>query len=76
MPHHHTDPAHGPDCPFPGMVVDLVRLYCDRMGVPPGELVTIHAEDGPDVFTLQIGIGRDGAAWLTLAQQMRTTGGM
>lgn len=69
---------HGPDEerePFTALIDELVYHYCHRAGVAPGAIVTVHADNSDDVFTLQIGVGRDAAAWLALQQQQRTAGG-
>lgn len=60
---------HGPDEarePFAALVDELVYHYCHRAGVAEGATVTVHADSTDGVFTLQIGVGQDAAAWLTL----------
>jgi hypothetical protein len=72
------DHFHGPDEqrePFTELVDELVYHYCHRAGVAPGAIVTVHADNSDDVFTLQIGVGEDAAAWLTLADEQRQAGG-
>lgn len=68
-------PPDDVDTEFTALVDELVAGYCLRTGVTPGALVTVHAAHDHGVFTLQIGVGRDAAAWLALAQQARIMGG-
>lgn len=68
---------HGPESrrePFAALVDDLVRYYCHETGVEPGAMVTVHADISDDVFTLQVGVGEDAAAWLVLQHEQRIAG--
>jgi len=69
---------HGPDGarePFTTLVDELVYHYCHASGVDVGALVTVHADNAGGVFTLQIGVGEDAAAWLVLQHEQRQAGG-
>jgi hypothetical protein len=70
---------HGPEDqrePFAALVDELVYHYCHKSGVDVGETVTVHADISDGLFTLQIGVGEDAAAWLVLQHGQRITGGM
>ena len=70
---------HGPDErhePFTTLVDELVLHYCHRTEVPEGAPVTVHADNADGVFTLQIGVGEDAAAWLVLQHEQRRAGGV
>ena len=66
---HGWDP--GPRTEFTDLVDELVGAYLARTGCTMGALVTVHAEIIDDVFTLQIGTGRDAAAFMQAAQVAR-----
>lgn len=64
-------PPDDVDTEFTALVDELVAAYCLRVGVPMGSIVTVHAKLDHDVFLLQVGVGRDAAAWLALEQANR-----
>jgi hypothetical protein len=59
------------DAEFTDLVDELVTAYLLRTGCIMGALVTVHAELTDDVFTLQVGTGRDAAAFMQAAQLAR-----
>lgn len=67
----HDECDHGPDEAFAAMVDELVTVYGVRTRLLPGVTLTVHAEITDEVFTLQIGTGRDAAAYMAAAQLAR-----